>query len=155
VTIALNTITQNADGHAIRTLGAQNVTITGNTIQCNQPTAGKFAVVAAQSEVAQAANPDTIVGRPPLPLDGLMVSQNRARGQCKWLVLAEPERDVPIGSVSVTANQTKGFNFGVQFLGNPTVKPRISDNLFEGTAPANFVQGPSGFAFDGSNGPQP
>jgi len=84
-----------------------------------------------------------------------MVSQNRARGQCKWLVLAEPLRDVPIGSVSVTANQTKGFNFGVQFLGNPTVKPRISDNLFEGTAPANFVQGPPGFAFDGSNGPQP
>jgi hypothetical protein len=37
-----------------------------------------------------------------------MVSENRARGRCKWLVLAEPQRDVPIGSVSVTANQTKG-----------------------------------------------
>jgi hypothetical protein len=148
VTIALNTITQNADGHAIRMLGAQNVTITGNTVHCNQPTAGKFAVVGAQSEVPSET-------RPPLPLDGLMVSQNRARGQCKWLVLAEPIRDVSIGSVSVIANQTKGFNFGVQFLGNPTVKPRISDNLFEGTAPANFVQGPPGFVFDGSNGPQP
>jgi hypothetical protein len=148
VTIALNTIRQDADGHAIRLLGAQNVTITGNTILCNQPTAGTFAVVAGQSVLPGET-------RPPLPLDGLLVSQNRARGRCNALVLAAPKGAVPIGSVSIVGNQTQGFNFGVQFLGNPMVKPRISDNLFEGTASTNFVIGPPGFAFDGGNGPQP
>jgi hypothetical protein len=92
VTIALNTIRQDADGHAIRVLGAQNATITANTIQCNQPTAGTYAVVAGQSVVPQADNPDTLQDetRPPLPLDGLLVSQNRAHGRCKALVLAAP-----------------------------------------------------------------
>ena len=46
-----------------------------------------------------------------------------------------------------------GVNFGGSLL--PTVKPRVSDNLFEGTAPANFVRGPARFTFNGNNGPQP
>jgi hypothetical protein len=108
----------------------------------------------------EADNPNTPQDetRPPVPLDSLIVSQNRARGRCKTLVLLAPHGTaVPVGAVTVTENQTKGFSFRVQFTGSilPSAKPRISDNLFEGTAPANFVQGPLGFTFDGSNGPQP
>ena len=81
-----------------------------------------------------------------------------ARGRCKTLVRVAPVGStVPVGAVTVAENQTNGFNIGVRFEGSipPSVKPRISENLFVGTAPANFVQGPPGFTFDGSNGPQP
>ena len=130
--------------------GAQNVTIVDNTLLCNQPTGDTYSAVSGDS-----------IPRPPVPLDSLIVSQNRARGRCMTLVhLAPYENKKPvvlIGAVTVTENQTKGFNFGVQFAGSilPSVKPRISDNLFEGTAPTNFVHGPPGFTFDGSNGPSP
>ncbi len=106
-----------------------------------------------------------ILGRsvqPPLALiDGLIVSQNRVLGRCKTLALLSPYINtkpfLPVGSVSITENQTQGLSVGVAFDGPilPLVKPRISDNLFGGTAPANFVKGPPGFTFDGSNGPQP
>ena len=92
----------------------------------------------------------------PIPFENLIVSQNRARGRCRAVDVA-PQGTIPVGAVSVTENQTKGFSLGVLFSGAvlPSVKPRISDNLFEGTAPANFVRGPLGLTFDGSNGPQP
>lgn len=141
--------------------GVQNVTIADNTIHCNQPTDDTYAAVSGRSIPPRTDDPDTPEEdetRPSVPLDGLIVSQNRARGQCQILVRVAPHgTTVPIGAVTVTENQTKGFSIGVQFAGSipPSVKPRISDNLFEGTAPADFVKGPPGFSFDGSNGPLP
>lgn len=160
VTIALNTIRQNTDGNVIEMTGVQNATIADNTIHCNQPTDDKYVAVVGSSVAPQADDPTTAVDetRPPVPLEGLIVSKNRARGRCKTLVTLVPHATpVPVGAVTVSENQTKGMSFGVQFAGTilPSVKPRISDNLFEGTAPASFVQGPPGFSFDGSNGPQP
>jgi hypothetical protein len=162
VTMALNTIRQNTDGNVIELNGVQNATIADNTIHCNQPTDDRFAAVAGRSAPPQVDNPATLdvdETRPPLPLEGLIVAQNRARGRCDALVdlLPHSTPPVPIGAVTVTGNQTKGLSVGVLFEAAilPSVKPRISDNLFEGTAPANFVKGPQGFTFDGSNGPQP
>jgi hypothetical protein len=149
VTIALNTIRQNTDGDAIDMVGVQDVTIADNTIQCNQPTAGKFDAIMGHGAIA---GPNA-----PIPFEHLIVSQNRVRGGCRTLVRVAPQGTVPVGAVSVTGNQTKGMSVGVLFDGNllPAVKPRISDNLFEGTAPASFVKGPTGFTFNGENGPQP
>jgi hypothetical protein len=135
---------------AIELIGAQNVTIADNRIQCNQPTAHAFAAISGRS-----------VQTPLALIDGLIVSQNHVGGRCKTLALLAPFINtrpfVPVGSVSITENQTQGLSVGVTFEGPilPLVKPRISDNLFLGTAPANFVKGPPGFTFDGSNGPQP
>jgi hypothetical protein len=153
VTIALNTIRQNTDDDVIDLIGAQNVTIVDNTIHCNQPTGDKFDAIMGHSALLSIpVNSGT-----PVPFENLIVSQNRARGRCKTLVRVAPQGTIPVGAVSVTENQTKGFSLGVLFDGSilPSIKPRISDNLFEGTAPANFVQGPPGFTFDGSNGPSP
>jgi hypothetical protein len=149
VTMALNTIRQNTDGDVIDMDGVQDVTITGNTMQCNQPTAGRFDAIMGHGAIA---GPNA-----PIPFEHLIVSQNRVRGRCKTLVRVAPQGTVPVGAVSITGNQTKGMSVGVLFDGNllPAIKPRISDNLFEGTAPANFVKGPVGFSFNGENGPQP
>jgi hypothetical protein len=166
VTIALNTIRQNTDGNVVNMEGAQNVTIVDNKLLCNQPTADKYFAVKGSSVPPLLDDPTTPLvneARPPVPLDGLIVAQNRARGRCMALVQLEPYENekkklfVPVGAVTVTENQTKGLSFGVQFAPSilPSVKPRISDNLFEGMAPTNFVKGPNGFTFDGSNGPQP
>ncbi len=160
VSIALNTIRQNADGNVIDMEGAQNVSILGNTFHCNQPTANTFDVILGRSIPPNPDDPNTPEdeSRPAVPIENLLVSQNRARGPCKTLARVAPfGNTVAVGAVTVTENQTKGFSTGVQFTGPalPSVKPRISDNLFEGTTPANFVVGPPGFAFDGNNGPQP
>jgi hypothetical protein len=160
VTMALNTIRQNTNGNVIEMNGVQNATLVDNTIHCNQPTDDAYVAVVGKSVPPAADDPDTTADetRPPVPLEGLIVSQNRARGRCKTLVQLDPHATpVPVGAVTVTENQTKGFSLGVHFTGSilPSVKPRISDNLFEGTPPANFVQGPPGLTFDGSNGPQP
>ena len=157
VTIALNTFRQNTDGHAINMEGVQNVTVVDNMIHCNQPTGDKFHAVFGSGIPPAADNPNTPEDetRPAVPIDGLIVSQNRARGGCKSLVTVASRVNARAGAVTVTENQTKGFSTGVEFIGSPGVKPRISDNLFEGTAPVSFVKGPPGFTFDGSNGPQP
>ena len=161
VTMALNTVRQNTNGNVIEMTGVQNATVVDNTILCNQPTGSVYAALAGLSVAPQADDPVTTTvdeTRPPLPLEGLIVSQNRARGRCKSLVYLQPHATpVPIGAVTITDNQTKGMSVGVQFTGPvlPSVKPRISDNLFEGTAPASFVLGPPGLTYDGSNGPQP
>jgi hypothetical protein len=156
VMIALNTIRQNTDDKVIDMMGIQNVTIVDNTIHCNQPTDDLFPAIRGQSLLIT----DTLqTERTPVSLDNLIISQNRARGQCNALVFLVPrtqEPAVPVGAVTVTENQTKGFSFGVIFRNSiPSVKPRISDNLFEGTVPENFVIGPQNFTFDGSNGPLP
>jgi hypothetical protein len=140
--------------------GVQDVTIAANTIRCNQPTEATYDAIFGRSIPPRVNDPDTPADetRPPVPIDNLVVSQNRARGRCKTLVRVAPVGStVPVGAVTVAENQTNGFNIGVRFEGSipPSVKPRISENLFVGTAPANFVQGPPGFTFDGSNGPQP
>jgi hypothetical protein len=160
VTIALNTIRQNTDNNVIHMEGVQDVTIAANTIRCNQPTDDTYDAIFGRSIPPRVNDPNTPPDetRPPVPIDNLVVAQNRARGRCKTLLRVAPVgTTVPVGAVSVTGNQTNGFNIGVRFEGSipPSVKPRISENLFVGTAPANFVQGPPGFTFDGSNGPQP
>jgi hypothetical protein len=164
VTIALNTIEQQTDGNLINMEGAQHVSIVDNTLRCNQPSADQYFAVYGKSLPAQADDPDTTQvdeTRPPVPVDSLLVSQNRARGRCRALVRLEPfenkEPFVPIGAVTVTANQTRDLSFGVEFVGSilPSVTPRISENLFEGMPLAHFVQGPAHFTFNGSNGPQP
>ena len=160
VTIALNTLRQHTDGPVIALEGVQHVTIGHNTIDCHQPTDEQFAAILGQSVPARGDDPMTPQDetRPPVPIENLIVAQNRARGRCQSLVHVAPHGPtVPVGAVTVTGNQTRGFRFGVQFVGAvlPSVTPRISDNLFEGTAPANFVTGPPGFTFDGHNGPLP
>jgi hypothetical protein len=154
VTIALNTVSQNTDANAIIMEGVQNVTIVDNTIQCKQPSDDLFPAIRAQSALIREPGRSDV----PVPLTHLIVSQNRARGACRSLLHLAPFRDlVPVGAVTVTENQTKDFAVGVQFGGAilPSVKPRISDNLFEGAAPADFVRGPPGLVHDGNNGPQP
>ena len=161
VTMALNTVRQNTNGNVIEMTGVQNATLVDNTILCNQPTDDVYTALVGFSVAPQADDPTTTTldeTRPPVPLEGLIVWQNRARGRCKTLVTLVPHATpVPIGAVTITDNQTRGMSVGVQFAGTvlPSVKPRISDNLFEGTAPASFVLGPVGFTFDGGNGPQP
>lgn len=160
ITIALNTISQNTDADVINMVGVQNVTVVDNTFHCNQTTGGVGSAVRGKSLRAVPDNPNTPEdeSRPAVPLINLLVAQNRARGRCVSLVQVEPEGpSAPVGAVVVTENQTAGFSVGVNFAGSvlPSVKPRISDNLFEGTAPANFVLGPAGFTFNGNNGPQP
>ncbi len=160
VTMALNTFRQNTNGNVVEMTGVQNATVVDNTIHCNQPADDTYVAIAGRSVAPEVDDPETPEDetRPPVPLENLIISQNRARGRCKTLVSLLPHpTPVAIGAVTITENQTEGFSFGVQFLGSilPSVKPRISDNLFKGTAPANFVQGPQGFTFDGSNGPQP
>lgn len=132
VTMALNTIRQNTDGDVIDMRGVQNVTIVDNTIHCNQPIDDTYAAVLGRSVPPEADNPNTPQDetRPLVPLDSLIVSQNRARARCKTLVLLAPHGTaVPVSAVTVTENQIKGFSFGVQFAGSilPSVKPRISD----------------------------
>jgi hypothetical protein len=160
VTIALNTLTQNTDGDVIHMEGVQNVTTVDNTIHCNQPTDDTFSAIFGHAAPAREDNPSTPEdeARPAVPLNNLIIAQNRARGRCKTFVRLLPQgAAAPVGVVTVSDNQTNGFSVGVEFGGSilPSVKPRISDNIFQGTAPANFVKGPPGFAFDGSNGPQP
>lgn len=157
VTIALNTIRQSSDAGLIDIAGAQQVSILDNTLHCNQPTPGSFPAIRGQSAKAASDNPATPeMETAPVPLENLIVARNRARGVCRTLVQLVPPGGVAVGAVTVTDNQTKGFRTGVEFTGTllPSVKPRITDNLFEGTPPGSFVTGPPGFAFDGSNGPR-
>ena len=134
----------NTNTPVIEMNGTKNTSILDNILHCNQPTLNTYDVVSANA------------AKPPVPkIDGLMISQNRVRGRCKSLLFATHSENAPNDAFSITENQTKGLTNGVEFEHTPLVKPRISDNLFEGTDPANFVKGPVGFTFDGSNGPQP
>jgi hypothetical protein len=62
-------------------------------IHCNQPTGDSFIAIKGESALIQ--NQMILV-----PLENLIVSQNRVRGQCKTLVQVGPgSKDVPgIGS---------------------------------------------------------
>jgi hypothetical protein len=156
VTIALNTIRQNTDGILVDMEGAQHVTIVDNTLHCNQPTSGGFSAIRGQSARINDDPATPVDETAAVPLENLIVARNRARGVCRALLQAVPRGGVPVGAVTVTDNQTKGFRSGVEFTGSlrPSVKPRITDNLFEGTPPASFVKGPPGFSFEGGNGPE-
>lgn len=140
VTIALNTIRQHTDGNVIHLAGTQNVTIAANTLLCNQPTENAHAAIRGVARTVSIAR--------------LIVSQNRARGACESLLHLVDSPSV--GAVTVTDNQTAGLNFGVRFTNVlHAIIPRISDNLFEGMPPANFVTGPPSLVFNGENGPVP
>lgn len=93
VTMALNTIRQNTDSDVINMEGVQNVTIVDNTIDCNQPTDDKYSAVLGRSVTPRADDPMTPEEdetRAAVPLESLIVSQNRARGRCKSLVRVDP-----------------------------------------------------------------
>jgi hypothetical protein len=64
ITIALNTLRQNTNGHVITMAGAQNITIVDNTIHCGQLTDDGFAAIKGETNAA--------------PIEQLIVSQNRA-----------------------------------------------------------------------------
>jgi hypothetical protein len=157
VTIARNTIRQNTDAGVILMRGTREISILDNMIHCNQPTGNTHVAISAHSVPAVADDPSTPKDEtsPPGPMDGVVISQNQVRERCKSLLFADHYENAPSGAFSITENQTKGLSIGVEFRRIPLVKPRISDNLFEGTDPARFVVGPPGFTFDGSNGPQP
>jgi hypothetical protein len=162
ITIALNTIKQYTNSHVINLEGVQGVTISDNTIECHQTTATEFSAIFGKSVPAREDDLDTTdenESRPAVPIERLVIAGNRARGSCADFARLASGDDppIPVGAITIVGNQTRGFNFGVVFKSaNPTVKPRVSDNLFEGILNStDFVSGPPGFAFDGENGPMP
>jgi hypothetical protein len=149
VSVAFNTLEQQTDGVVLAIEAARNLTLSGNTLLCAQPSVKMFDAINARSLPATQ-------DRPAVPIDGLVVSGNRVRGGCRSLArLSSHESGVPVGAVTIVGNQTKGTTQGVVFAGNvlPAIKPTVTGNLFEGVPPAELVVGPQGFSFNGANGP--
>jgi hypothetical protein len=139
--------------------GAQQVTIADNAIECNQTTAGNMVAILGRNAPAQSDDVNTKSeneARDAVPLEGLVVANNRARGKCSEFVRVTPgSTPIGVGAVSIIGNQTKEFAIGVRFpdsnLTPPTIRPRITNNLFEGTPIGQFVV-PDSLQCDGENG---
>lgn len=119
--------------------------VTGNTIECAQPTRNESAY--ALYGLAKRLE-DTIDGVDvafDVDLDGIVFSDNQLHGNCSAMVALWQRNQATLRSVVVEDNVTSGLIWGVRFFGGvPVVTPVVDGNQLRRVPRARHVIGPSG-----------